>query len=148
MAFFNGILNNAWILYYYEQSWEKDGLNYPKKVVLFIFGVILCIITSIILFLHILKRYSIITKYAKAKYVENTTGLEGFTKKFSHYLVYIWDSFMSLLFDFDTIYYFLYLFFAILGNPRPPIKIHPSIGVSWSMGFLLWHLVELLRIEL
>lgn len=126
MAFFNGLLNNAWILYYYEQSWEADGLNYPKKVVLFIFGVILCVITSIILFLQILKRYSIITKYARAKYVENTTGLEGFIGKVPDYLVYMYDSFMSLLFDFDTLYYFLYLFFAILGNPLPASKIHPK----------------------
>jgi hypothetical protein len=124
LAFFNGLLNNAWILYYYEQSWEKDGLDIGKKLVLFIFGVILCVITSIILFLQILKRYSIITKYARAKYVENTTGLEGFIKKVPDYLVYMWDSFMSLLFDFDTIYYFLYLFFAILGNPLPANKIH------------------------
>jgi len=135
IAFVNAIINNCLILLYYDKTFDDVyQFSSGRKTALFCFGVSLTIICLIMMFLHFLKRYAIITKYAKRKFIDNSFGLSG-CKKFQVMLTYYWESFVSLISDFETLYYFSYLIFALL-------------GITISMSFLIWHLVKLLRYDL
>ena len=84
------------ILTYYDNSFADvyDLSGQPTKLALFICGCTLTLICTIMIFLHFLKRYKIITKGSREKYDEDTIGITGF-KKCSHAIGYafgcLWD---------------------------------------------------------